>query len=343
MSFKVTNIDDVKIEQNQEQEVQQEAPAQETVNDATEAREVPEAPQETQSETSGTVQEQEQTEEQGVEEKPLFETSSVDFEEEKVETASAEFDEPSKIDLRTFIEENKDLITQYGQVSKDYSEVPAQDVIREHITQTHTNLTAEEIDTLMTDYQIDESTDNPADVVKKKIAIDKAQKEAMQYLDQKRDQFLQDLGQRNLVGSQNDQAQQAQQEAQQAAHENFINQTNEVFNSEFKGFDFKMSDTKKLDIKINNVEAIKTQQSDINNFIGKYFDTETGQPTDLAGYHKAIFVASNYEYMLQNAYSQGQSDALSAEEARSKNIDMNARQNHGESSAKKKTTWKLVN
>ena len=51
---------------------------------------------------------------------------------------------------------------------------------------------------------------------------------------------------------------------------------------------------------------------------------------DAAGYHKSLFTASNADAIAQHFYEQGKADALKDSIAKSKNVDMNPRQSHGE-------------
>ena len=333
-SFKVTSIDDAQLPNNEEQ---QESNVQEQAQGET--QEQAQVQEVTQSEPVQETVQEPVVEATPAPEEVSFETSSVEFDKEpEVEAATVEHDVPNKVDLRAFIEENNDLITQYGAVNKDYTTVSNVEAIESHLKDAHPSLSQGDIDVLLEDYSYDEESDDKAMVVKKKIAIEKAAKEARNYLVEKRDRFLQDLGTRQLGGPSAQEVEAAEQA--EAAKNVFINGTDEVFSGETKSFGFKMSDTKQLDIKINNVGAVKSQQSDINNFIGKYFDLKNGQPTDLEGYHKAMFVAMNYEQMLQNAYQQGSTDAVKTEAMAAKNIDMNARSTH--ETPKAKTSWKLV-
>ena len=49
----------------------------------------------------------------------------------------------------------------------------------------------------------------------------------------------------------------------------FVNKTNEVFNDEFKGFEFNVGD-KNFTFKPGDRDELKSKQSDVNNFVGKY-------------------------------------------------------------------------
>ena len=52
---------------------------------------------------------------------------------------------------------------------------------------------------------------------------------------------------------------------------------------------------------------------------------------DATGYHKGLFTAMNSDAIANHFYEQGKADALKDSIAKSKNVDMEARQSHGES------------
>ena len=334
-NFTVTNIDNIEIgneekentieAQNEVVQDQGQDQTQEVLTDAVQEQSTEEV---SLGEQTGGSEEAIQTQETQNEE-VTFETSSIDFEEPVVETV--EHDEPvaDSTNLLDVLNDNKDLLTQYISANKDFSEYSEMQLVEAHLKDLHPNLSQDKIDVLLSEYDYDKDSNDAADI-KKQVALELAAGDAKKHLELKKEKALQELGARTLA-SQSNQVLQQQQEAQaraEAAQQQFIKDTDEVF-ADFKGFDFTMSDTKKMNLKINNVDAVKSQQSDINNFIGKYFDLETGNATDLAGYHKAMFVAMNHEQILKRAYQQGQADAISAETHKAKNIDMNARQQHG--------------
>ena len=357
-TFKVTNIDNIEIGktdgvQNEEGQVQDQIQGQveaqkeevltnETPQQQAEQGTVVNETQTAETEVSGENQAGQEKNEKQVDQ-PLFETSSVDFDEPVVDTI--EHDEPvadTGVTLASLFDEHQDLLKEYASANKDYSTFEDLQLIEAHLKDAHPDLSQDDIEILLNDYKYDEDTDDKADIVKKKIAKDLATKQALSHLNTKKENLLNELGQRTL-SSPAQQDVQAQLEAQaraEAAQKDFMDKTDQVF-TDFKGFEFKMSDSKKLNVKINNVDAVKSQQSDINNFIGRYFDLDNGSAKDLAGYHKALFVAMNHEQMLQNAYNQGKADAITAEQHQAKNIDMNARTQH-KASPNKKVTWRHV-
>jgi hypothetical protein len=52
--------------------------------------------------------------------------------------------------------------------------------------------------------------------------------------------------------------------------------------------------------------------------------------TDARGYHKSLYTAMNADAIAKHFYEQGKADAIKDSTAKSKNVDMNPRQTHGE-------------
>ena len=65
--------------------------------------------------------------------------------------------------------------------------------------------------------------------------------------------------------------------------------------SERKSFTFKPGDS----------DELKSKQSNVNNFVNKYMDEESGMMNDAKGYHKAMAVAMNLDKFAEFFYNQG--------------------------------------
>ena len=119
----------------------------------------------------------------------------------------------------------------------------------------------------------------------------------------------------------------------------FLNKTEQVFNNNFKGFEYNVGD-KKYRFNVKDVDAVKAEQTDINNFIKKFLNKDNVME-DAKGYHKSMFTAANADAIAQHFYEQGKADALKNSIAKSKNVAMDPRQAHGEiKTAGQK--WKVV-
>lgn len=106
----------------------------------------------------------------------------------------------------------------------------------------------------------------------------------------------------------------------------FKQKTNNLFNEEFKGFEFNVG-KKKLMFKLSSPEEVKKSQSDINNMLSRYTDKETGALGDAYHFHKSAFAMSNPDLIAKLAYEQGLADATNSIVKDTKNIDMTVRAN----------------
>ncbi|MGY8867299.1 MAG: hypothetical protein ACKVJK_17010, partial [Methylophagaceae bacterium] len=107
----------------------------------------------------------------------------------------------------------------------------------------------------------------------------------------------------------------------------FLNKTNQVFNDQFKGFDYDVGD-KKYRFNVKESDKVKETQSDINNFVKKFLN-KNNEVEDAKGYHKSLFTAMNPDAVAKHFYDQGKADAIKDSVTKSKNISMDSRQLHG--------------
>ena len=83
---------------------------------------------------------------------------------------------------------------------------------------------------------------------------------------------------------------------------------------------------------MKNSQDVKESQSDLNKFVAKFVDDNKALK-DAKGYHKSLFTAMNADAIAKHFYEQGKADALKDSIAKSKNINMDPRQSHGEINA----------
>ena len=114
------------------------------------------------------------------------------------------------------------------------------------------------------------------------------------------------------------------QEAQQRRYDYFLNKTDEVFNDEFKGFEFEVGGSK-INFKPGDAKELNSLQSNVSNFVNKYMDTETGLMNDPKGYHRALSMAMNPDKFAQFFYEQGVAATVDNVSKKSKNINMDVR------------------
>ena len=264
---------------------------------------------------------------------------------EQVEEAIAEAEEtgnplPENIQkLVDFMEETGGTLEDYVELNKDYKDLDNQTALMEYYKKTKPHLNAEEINFLMEDsFSYDEEVDDEKEVRRKKLALKEQVASAKAYLDGQKSKYYNEIkaGSRLTPEAQKamdffnryNKESEASKKLAERQKQVFNQKTEQVFNNDFKGFEYNVGD-KKYRFNVKNAENVKSTQSDINNFINKFVNEE-GVIKDAKSYHKALYSANNADAIAQHFYEQGKADALKDSVAKSKNVNMNPRQAHGQ-------------
>jgi len=263
-------------------------------------------------------------------------TEKADVQEE--ETSLPEKEEviiPEGLDkVVEFMNETGGTLEDYVRINADYSNVDDNTLLREYYRQTKSHLDNDEINFLIEDsFSFDEDVDEDRDIRRKKLAYKEEISKARQHLNSLKDKYYNEVKssvklteeQRQAVDFYNEYNKQQNEltALQQKQAEHFTKQTNNVFNDEFKGFDFKVGENK-YRFKVNDVQQTKEVQSDIINSFKTFLD-DNNMLQDAQGYHKALFAARNADTIANHFYQQGRADALKQLDAESKNINMDPR------------------
>ena len=304
-------------------------------------------------ENADAPQEQEKIQpEAETQETPIIEEVTEEQVEEQVEEIAEEASEAIKESMNTgkplpeniqklmdFMEETGGDLNDYVKLNQDYSNLNDEALLKEYYTQTKPHLNSEEINFLMEDsFSYDEDTEDDRDIRRKKLALKEQVASARAHLDGQKSKYYEEI----KAGSKLTQEQQKavdffnryNKETEEIAknseinRNNFTKKTEQVFNDKFKGFEYNVGD-KNYRFNVKDIDKIKTEQSDINNFMTKFVD-ENNALKDAKGYHKALFTAANTDAIAKHFYEQGKADALKDSVAKAKNVDMNPRQSHGE-------------
>ena len=244
--------------------------------------------------------------------------------------------------LVDFVNDTGGSVEDYVKLNRDYNEMDNQTALNEYYKITKPHLNDEERSFLMEDtFSFDEEIDEEREVRKKKIALKEQVAEAKAYLDGQKSKYYDEIkAGSNLTAEQQEAIQFFNQynedtvESERLARERseqFTTKTNKVFNNEFKGFEYNV-DGKKLNLKVPNASEVARNQSDINNFIGRFLN-EDNSINDVEGYHKALYAAMNPDVIAKHFYEQGKADAIQDTVAKAKNINMDARQSYDNNTA----------
>jgi hypothetical protein len=206
-------------------------------------------------------------------------------------------------------------------------------ILREHYRQTKPHLTEEEISFLIDDsFSYDEESDEERDVKRKKLALKESIAEAKSTLTNLKSKYYDELKLSSKLSHEQKEAVQfydnykQTQETSKQQRSIFEQKTSDLFSENFKGFEYKVGENK-YRFKVKDVNNVKENQSDINSLVSKFVDKNNNMK-DAGGYHKALFTAMNADAVANHFYEQGKADAVKANMAQSKNIDMNPRGTH---------------
>ena len=297
---------------------------------------------ENESDSQEVVEEVRDTEEEALEEITEEEVvEQVEELEDKVEQALVEADAgiqlPENIQkVVEFMNDTGGSLEDYVKLNTDYSKLNQGQLIREFYETTKPHLDKEDIDILMEDFSYDEELDEPKDIRKAKIAFKEEAAKAKKHLEGLKSKYYENIkagsnltqDQQQAVDFFNRYNKENEEVTKTTASQKeiFLNKTSNVFNKDFKGFDYSVGD-KKYRFKIKNTEDVKTTQSDINNFVKKFLN-DKNEMSDAKGYHKSLFTAMNADAIAGHFYEQGKSDAIKDSMARTKNVDMDPRGTH---------------
>ena len=184
-------------------------------------------------------------------------------------------------------------------------------------------------------FEYDEDLEEERDIRKKKLAFKEEVAKAKNHLESIKSQYYDEIKLKPGVSKEQQEAfdffnrYKKNENESKLRHEKFKQETKNLFTNDFKGFEFGVGD-KRFRYNVQNNEQVADNQSDINNFVGKFLDKE-GNVTDPKGYHKALYTAMNSDKIAQHFYEQGKADAIKEVITNSKNpTSTQPRQTSGE-------------
>jgi len=240
-------------------------------------------------------------------------------------------------DVATYLKFKKETgrgLNDFVSANKNYDDLDPDQLLVEYYRQTEKELDGEDISYLIKDkFGYDEEYDEDDVVKKKNIAKKKELAKAKNFFEDYKQKYSTPL--ESSVGSASvenqeevkaykkyiDDAKTYQEELERKSNW-FVNKTEEVFNDEFKGFDFKIGE-QQITFSPGEKSELKKNQLDVNNFVNKFLD-ESGMMKDAKGYHRALSIAMNPEKFAQFFYEQGKADTVTDSAKKSKNINFNS-------------------
>ena len=292
--------------------------------------------------------EQEEPEDSVIKDEELVTIQEVS-EEDEVEAVSKEMEEavidsnitgralPKNVEkLVSFMEDTGGTIDDYVRLNYDYSSVDNNTLLKEYYKKSKPHLDSEEIDFLLEDnFSYDEDLDEERDVRKRKLAFKEEVQKAKNFLEDLKGKYYDEIKLRPGVTQEQKKATDffnkynEERSLNSQKHDRFKKSTSDLFNNDFKGFDFNVGE-KKFRYGVNNPTSLAEKQSDVSNILGKFLG-KNGEVTDHKGYHKAMYAASNVDKIASHFYEQGKADAVKDVMSSSKNISDEPRQTSGDS------------
>ena len=282
--------------------------------------------------------EQPVVEETKAEESPVIEEIKVEETKEEVKETKEVVEEikeevkenpqielPENIEkLVNFMKDTGGTVEDYVNLNKDYAKLNGEQLLKEYYSVSKPHLNSEEINFLMDDNFAWDEDEEERVVKKKKLAYKEEIAKAKSFLNSSKDKYYEEIKLKPSVSQEQKKANDffnrynEEQRVIQQRHESFTNNTKKLFANEFKGFEYNVGD-KAFRYNVNNKSDVAHNQSDLNNFVGKFLDKK-GEINDYRGYHKALYTANNADKIAQHFYEQGKTDAIRDVNAKSKNI-----------------------
>jgi hypothetical protein len=250
-----------------------------------------------------------------------------------------------------FMNDTGGTLEDYVKLNQDYSKLNNDQLLREYYETTKPHLDKEDIDILMEDFSYDEELDEERDVRKRKIAYKEELAKAQNHMESLKSKYYDEIKAGSRLTSEQQKAveffnryNKENEESTKVAEQQkntFLKKTNDLFNNDFKGFEYSVGD-KKYRFNVKDVDNVKNSQSDINNFVKKFLN-DKNEMSDAKGYHKSLFTAMNSDAIAQHFYEQGKADAIKSSVARAKNVDMEPRRGHEKTTTSNGWTVRSVN
>ena len=157
---------------------------------------------------------------------------------------------PESVDkLVKFMQETGGDLNDYINLNKDYDSYGDDDLLKTYYKDTKPHLNDEEINFLVQEsFEWDENNDDEREVKRKKLALKEQVAQAKQHLDSVKSKYYEDIKLGSKLTEEQGKAlrffeeSQKMREVNEQAKDTFMKKTNEVFNNDFKGFEYNVGD-----------------------------------------------------------------------------------------------------
>jgi len=245
--------------------------------------------------------------------------------------------DPLPEDVSAYLKYKKDTgrgFEDYVKLNQNFDELPEDTLLKQYYMATEEGLDEEDVSYMMKDFVYDKEVDEPDVIRRKKLEKKKNIAKAKKFFNSQKEDYSRPLESRGEGVSDEDKEilknykqymadAKTAEEVTNKKREFFIKKTDEVFNPEFKGFEFKIGE-QKLVYSPGSADEVKKQQLTPNNFLSKHLD-ENGMIKNASNYHMALSAAMNPQKFAEFFYEQGKSVAAEDVMRKTKNIKMTTR------------------
>ena len=282
-------------------------------------------------ETAESPQEQKEVQPKGEEQVEIedLELPSTEATEEVVQPKIDPQDMPEWVSkLVDFHKETGGGMEEYLNYTRDFDSLNDTQVLKEYYKATKPGYTNEDIDLLLEHKFGTESYGEGEEMSRedrlKQLALKDEVQSAKQFLNSNKDKYYADL-KSGVLGAPEQYKEAVKfyddykksSEVQKASRENFVNQSKQLFNEEFRGFQFDAGG-KKYNLKVGNAETVMNGQMNINEILGSFFD-ESGNITDVKEYHRSVWAAQNADKLFNAGIEAGKAQILKERAQATKN------------------------
>lgn len=240
-------------------------------------------------------------------------------------------------DVKTFLKYKQETgrsIDDFVKLNKDYDKVEENSLLMDYYKELNPELESDDLQFEMNEkFGFDEEYDDEKVIKSRKLAKKKELAKAKEYFNNRKEQYKIPLESReSFIPSEEKESYEAFKRSTEEASDYeadvlrkqtyFTQKTEELFNSNFEGFEFSVDD-KKILYKVADPKSVKEKQSSISNFISDFID-ENGLLKDAKAYHKALSIASDPDGYAKFFYELGKSEGVTEVTKGQKNIDMSS-------------------
>ena len=226
-------------------------------------------------------------------------------------------------------------IKDFMKLNEDHSALANEDLIAAYLRETEMEegMDDDDLEVMLQDYIYDEDLDDEDFIKKTRLAQKKIIAKAKGYFEEAKEKYripAESVGNSSLSNSEEYQEYKQytanaknQEEEIKRRRDWFVDKTNQVFNQEFKGFEFNIGDRSLVYSPSDKDELRKMQDSPLP-WIQQFTD-EQGLLTDAHAYHRSLAMAMNPEKFASFFYEQGKAEAVDDLMKKTKNVNMSDR------------------